>query len=89
MAESSGNAVYWYHLGVSACAFLFANCIRGDVIVPNTGSVKLIHRCEVNCVQQQHSKYSWNCTIQLQSSFGPHKTCWLLVKKTIIMMMKK
>lgn len=44
---------------------------------------KVIHRCEVNCVQQQLSKYSWTCTIQLQSSLGPYKAhrSDLLVKK--------
>lgn len=83
VAESSGNTVYSYHLGPSACAFLFANCIRLLRYSSKCRKRKVIHRCKVNCVQQQLSKYSWNCTIQLQSSFGPYKTyrSELLVKK--------
>lgn len=83
VAESSGNTVYSYHLGPSACAFLFANCIRLLRYSSKCRKRKVIHRCKLNCVQQQLSKYSSNCTIQLQSSFGPYKTyrSELLVKK--------
>lgn len=83
VAESSGNTVYWYHLGPSAWALLVANCIRVLRYSSKCRKCKVIHRCEVNCVQQQLPKYSWKCTIQIQSSFGPYKTCRseLLAKK--------